>query len=197
MLFRSCAVPGADWNPESGLAKWTVFWEKVTCFFGIILWTCRSARTLFHRECAGAVAGSPRFSPSGRHCSALAAEKHRLRFGCLRLRSSRHADCSLLHLSVAESLRSELKPGYSLGSAEFLDPGRSWSASVDEKQRLLSGKPAEPRQSGWCVQVELKSFPSCTSSYSHVLKHSRKKSLYEKQPAEFRASWTCCQRTLC
>lgn len=30
--FRSCAVSGADWNPESGFGKWRGFAEKVTCF---------------------------------------------------------------------------------------------------------------------------------------------------------------------
>lgn len=40
-----------------------------------------------------------------------AAEEHRLRFGGLRLRSIRHADCSLLHFIEEEPLRSDLKPG--------------------------------------------------------------------------------------
>lgn len=45
--------------------------------------------------------------------------------GAQRLRSIRHADCSLLHLHCCKSksgLRSELKPGYSLESTETRIP---------------------------------------------------------------------------
>lgn len=78
--------------------------------------------TQFSSRGAAGSSASLRLLGSRLRCRLLAVEEHRLRFGGLRLRSIRHADCSLLHSTEEEPLRSELKPGYSLGTAQILDP---------------------------------------------------------------------------
>lgn len=111
LRFRSCAVSGADWNPESGFDKWSVYCGKGNAFYF-------NSKSLFHRMATplcskGAVAlpGLLRVFWGRFRYWLLVAEVHRLRFGASRLRSIRHADCSLLHFTEEKSLRSELKPG--------------------------------------------------------------------------------------
>lgn len=122
LRFRSCAVSGADWNPESGFDKWRVFCRKGNMFPLECTSIFDKMATQFCSEGAAGLSGSLRVSPSHLRCWLHGAEQHRLRFGGSRLRSIRHADCSLLHLTEEESLRSELKPGYSLGATQILDP---------------------------------------------------------------------------
>lgn len=67
--------------------------------------------TQFCREAAAGPSGLPRASVRCLHRRLPVVEEHRLRFGGSRPRSIRHADCSLLHFTGEQPLRSELKPG--------------------------------------------------------------------------------------
>lgn len=97
LCFRSCAVSGADWNPESGFNKWVVFTIKVNSFLhlrgpflNITPTHVRSGRAVVQ---AGPADPPPVcvVAPRYWHWSAAAP------VGVLRVRSSRHAACSLLH----------------------------------------------------------------------------------------------------
>lgn len=109
--FRSCAVSGADWNPESGFDKWRVDYRK--------------GNLVSHKFTPVISKLAPPFRSKGTTASScelvsvlrrpqyrlLGAKDHRLRFSDSRLRSIRHANCSLLHSAKDLSVRSELKPG--------------------------------------------------------------------------------------
>ena len=102
--FRSCAVSGADWNPESGLDKWRVSCREGKGFSSRSASLCSRTPS---RACREAAAASPRPLPGflrRLHRAPLPAEELRLRFGGLRLRSIRHAACSLLQCSEAAQI---------------------------------------------------------------------------------------------
>lgn len=109
--FRSCAVSGADWNPESGFNKLRVFCRKGNVFFHQSTSFLYKIATQFCSGGAAVVSCSPGASLKRLRCRLHGVVQHRLRFGALRLRSIRHTDCSLLHFSEEEPRRSELKPG--------------------------------------------------------------------------------------
>lgn len=95
--FRSCAVSGADWNPESGFDKWRVVYRKgnsIYCKFTAVI---RKIAPPLHSKGAPALSCSPLRVSRRPQCGLLGAKDHRLRFSDSRLRSIRHANCSLLH----------------------------------------------------------------------------------------------------
>lgn len=144
--FRSCAVSGADWNPESGFTKCVDVWKTGNDFM-LNLWGSY-IQTHWTK------------SPNAPHSKVQQQWKVwakrvccALRFQTLWLQMSAaspfHPPCRLFFVTFAllkeseRSLRSELKPGYSLKSSQITDSvriGPYCTLSLAAYRRFIRGQ---------------------------------------------------------
>lgn len=135
--FRSCAVSGADWNPESGFTKCVDVWKTGNDFM-LNLWGVNIQTHWAKCPAASQSRVQGQWKVWAERVSGA------LRFQTLWLQMSAaspfHPPCRLFFVTFAllkeseRSLRSELKPGYSLKSSQITD-----SVRIVLFPRLLTG----------------------------------------------------------